>query len=225
MKTVIRNINLVISDVGGVLVNTENAIFDLIEDIARRRGIRNGSRDDILSVIGTKIERYFYEYLPDDCKDQTSDCYAEFCNMYPDSVKDKLVPFPGTAETLAFLKAHGIKIAVISCMREQAIKTCISQLGCDRFDSVVSYLDRPNPDGIRKLLKSFGVLPNNTLYVGDTPVDIQMGKNAQVQTVAVMTGAVGIHKPDLLRKQSPDYILDAFRDLPGIIWKEEILRQ
>ncbi|MBN2182030.1 MAG: HAD family hydrolase [Sedimentisphaerales bacterium] len=223
MKTITKRFDLIISDIGGVLIRTEEAIFDLIEQIAIKKKIQKSSRENMLNAIGTKVESYIYNYLPDKHKDKTKECHKEFKKSFPDKVNKQLTVFPGTEETLSFIKNHKIKIAVISCLQKRAINKCLSKLAFKKFDYIKPYFERPNPIRIRELVNMFDVSSRRTLYIGDAPADIQMGKRAQVVTVAVMSGAVGRHKPEMLTKECPDYLIDSFRDLPGIIFRKEEL--
>ncbi|MNI93143.1 Pyrophosphatase PpaX [compost metagenome] len=58
------------------------------------------------------------------------------------------------------------------------------------------------------------VNPEKTLMVGDSPVDIQSGKNAGVLTAAVAWSLKG---EDMLREYEPDFILQDMTDLCDLV--------
>ena len=131
-----------------------------------------------------------------------------------------LKPFDGVDETLHFLKAHGLIIVAMSCMSSDEIKTCLSSLSFQRFDTTISYNRRPDPAGLQDLMTRFQVTPERTIYVGDAQADVQMGKKAGVIAVAVKTGALGVHNPRLLKVEKPDYLLEGLPDVPGVVFQE-----
>lgn len=47
---------------------------------------------------------------------------------------------------------------------------------------------KPHPEHIRLALDRLGALPDNTLMVGDHPIDITTGRNARTLTCGVLTG-------------------------------------
>ena len=55
---------------------------------------------------------------------------------------------------------------------------------------------------------------NDVFIVGDTPLDIECGKNAGVKTIAVATGPYKINE---LEKYNPDYLFKNFSNSTSII--------
>jgi phosphoglycolate phosphatase-like HAD superfamily hydrolase len=53
-----------------------------------------------------------------------------------------------------------------------------------------------------------------TLYVGDSPIDIEAGRRARVRTVGVLTGT---SNRDVLAAVSPDHILDSAAELVALL--------
>jgi HAD superfamily hydrolase (TIGR01509 family) len=217
MNSVLKRVDLLITDIGGVLVKTDEAIFSLIKTIVAAKGIPGGSIEAILKVLGTSIRNYVHAYLPDSYKHRTEECYQAFCKAYPEQVRSLLKPFDGVNDTLHFLKSHGLIIVAMSCMSSDEMKTCLSSLSFQGFDITTSYEGRPDPAGLQDLMARFQATPKRTIYAGDAKADIQMGKNAGVIAVAVKTGALGVHNPRLLEAENPDYLLERFMDVPGIV--------
>ena len=77
---------------------------------------------------------------------------------------------------------------------------------------------KPHPEGLTKAIQHLGLDPNETIYVGDLPHDIQAGKRAGTKTVAVVNfeGAKE-GKRELLEQFQPDYIINHVKDLPVLI--------
>ena len=85
-------IRLVITDIGGVLVKTDEAIITAIERVFRQNEIEPGSRESMLEAFGVSIRDYIAGYLPADSKHSVDDLYDQFKEIYPWRV---LAPGPG----------------------------------------------------------------------------------------------------------------------------------
>lgn len=70
---------------------------------------------------------------------------------------------------------------------------------------------KPHPAPLRLALRKLGVLPRETVYVGDAPEDIQMARRAGVTSIGVL-GPFPTEKR--LRAARPDLLLDSVRELP-----------
>ena len=213
-------IKLIITDIGGVLVKTDEAILSCIEEVFRKNNIPPGSKQDLLKAFGVSIFDYIKSYLPKEHKDKAVFCYEEFKKIYPSKATQLMKVYSGVDETLFYLKKNGIKLCVLSCMIKHEVKTNLSLLNFKDFDLVFSLEDynikRPMPDGLNMIMKRVNVLPNETIYVGDTVNDIKMAKNAQVISVAVKTG---LQSTEDLKKEHPDYLIDDFSKLKELIDK------
>jgi pyrophosphatase PpaX len=73
---------------------------------------------------------------------------------------------------------------------------------------------KPDPAPLRLALKRLRALPQETVYVGDSPEDVEMARRAGVRPIGVLgpfpTGA-------RLRATRPELILSSVRDLPGYL--------
>ena len=73
---------------------------------------------------------------------------------------------------------------------------------------------KPHPEPIHKCLGHLGLAPQETVYIGDSPIDIQAGKAAGVYTIGVLTGT---SPRDVLHLESPDHILDTVAGLHSLL--------
>jgi phosphoglycolate phosphatase len=125
--------------------------------------------------------------------------------------KDGNVPYEGIVSVLHELKKRGILLAVLSNKDEASCVPIVENLiGKDVFDLIrggrPDFPSKPDPAGIDLILSSFALKKEECLYVGDTEVDMLTGKNAGVDTVAVLWGYRT--KEDLALYQ-PQYFLDS----------------
>ena len=105
----------------------------------------------------------------------------------------KIQHYPGMQDTLKKLKENGVKLGVCSNKpHEAAVKVIEKMFGNEEFDMVLGQMEsirkKPAPDGPLKIAKTFGVLPEECMYFGDTGTDMQTGKAAGMYTVGVLWG-------------------------------------
>lgn len=104
-----------------------------------------------------------------------------------------VTPYPGIVEMLEELKREKVKLAVLSNKpHAQAVKVVKEIFGEGVFDYVSGQQEgiekKPDPAGVEHIMETLQVDKSSCLYVGDSEVDVQTGKNAGVKTVIVSWG-------------------------------------
>lgn len=160
--------------------------------------------------------------LPSDEIDRVSAIiYRNFVQELESNLRD-VSEIDGASETFQYLKSRGIFVGVGSGFPARVVEAIVSQLGW-RESSLVDYVGsaeqvgvgRPNPKMIHDAMQQLGVTkPQKVVKIGDTIVDIQEGKNADVWTIAVLTGS---QTEEQLMTVQPDYILSSIRQVPEIL--------
>ena len=101
-------------------------------------------------------------------------------------------PFDGIPELLKKLKAMGIKLAVLSNKPDNVAQDVVKIFFGDTFDFVQGAVNnvrsKPEPDAALKICANLGISPENALFIGDTNVDMQTGKNAKIPACGVLWG-------------------------------------
>jgi phosphoglycolate phosphatase len=156
--------------------------------------IPEGYADPVYDVFGTSIWEYIDAYLPEGHKHCTNDCHKRFWTLFPYEVLDQITPFAGVEKALHDLKRRGVRLAVLSGLRLEAIEAILSTLTFKDWDAVRSSMlystaaGDSRALGITALVQEFGALPDRTIYIGDTDHDVRQAKKAGVLSAAVKTG-------------------------------------
>jgi len=124
-----------------------------------------------------------------------------------------LMNFTGK-ETLAALHKEKYKLGVVTNDLADNIKWYLKKQGFDIAVLDTNLAPKPKPVVLKRMLKSLNVRPSQAVYVGDHPVDIQMGKAAGVKTIALKTW---LHGRKRLRKEKPDAVVRRLRDIPNVV--------
>ncbi len=216
------NADLIVTDLGGTMVRTDDAILAAVRRAATELGIPDGHPDPVYGVFGTSIWQYIYAWLPDGHKDRTDACHERFWELFPHAVLDQIVVFDGVEEALVELKRRGVRVAVLSGLKIESIERIVATFRFQDWDAVRSSMPLKNAadsraEGIKRLVEEFGVTPHRTIYIGDTDHDVRQARKAGVRAAVVKTGGQARKYLHKIEAEKPDHLLPSWPDLLGIV--------
>jgi pyrophosphatase PpaX len=203
-------------DFDGTLVDTTDLIYQSMRHATGEVLGREISRDVLMANVGQPLPRQM-ELLSAEHAEALLDSYR----LHNEENHDALIKeFPGVEESLARLKAAGVRVGVVTSKRRFSVDMALKNfpgLG-DVVDQWVTMEDttehKPRPEPLLKGLELLGNVPREqAAYVGDSPFDVAAAKAAGVVSVAVSWGAFS---EDALRAAEPDHLapdLDAAVDV------------
>jgi len=114
---------------------------------------------------------------------------------------------PGVETALKCLRRKGLKVGIVTRNCEEVVRKVVPDIEvlCDVF--VPRDLIRrvkPHPEQLTSVVKALHVTPEETLMVGDHPIDVQAGKRVGMKTVGVLTGRT---KKEEFEKAGADWVL------------------
>ena len=118
-------------------------------------------------------------------------------------------PFPFVPELLSRLRDSGLTLGLVTAGNRSRVRRELDDHGLSAFfAAVVCFEDtvekKPHPAPLAKALEELDVAPETTVYVGDRPEDILMGKHVGAFTVGVESE----YGPrSVLEEVEPDLIL------------------
>lgn len=184
-------IKLVIFDLDGTLLNTIEDIAVSLNKALKNYNLPTHSLDTVLRMVGNGVDLLIQRAVKpyDDYFLDVKKFYLEDYNRNCD-IKTK--PYKGIKELLQKLKDEGIKIAVLSNKPHIDTVTVINKYFNNTFDYVIGKKDnnriKPYSDGVNEVMKYFNIKNNNAMFIGDSEVDVETGKNAKMRTIAVTWG-------------------------------------
>lgn len=106
---------------------------------------------------------------------------------------DTVLVFPGIRQVLDDLRAKKVPMTVATGKDTKRAEQILKHLNLDHYFDAVFGSDavenpKPAPDLLRKSLSAIGVSPQDALFVGDAPSDLEAGLAADLRTVAVLWG-------------------------------------
>ncbi len=208
----------VIFDLDGTLINTLKGIAIAVNKFLKFKNIdKEYSDEEVKYFIGNGAELLFkrfmngYEYNKDD--------YELFLKYYKDNQIYSEV-YDNVDLTLKELKSRGYLIYILSNKPDELLRILIPNLFKDiEFDYIQgqdkNYKCKPDVTLLNeRIINKFNLDTNEGFYVGDSYVDVETGKNANLKTIFVTYG-YGDKNEALMNK--PDYVFDDFSELLGIL--------
>lgn len=187
-------IKCVIFDLDGTLADTLPDIMTAVNGVRAHYGFTPVDEKFVLKFINGDTEEFARNIGPDLGPDKIGEAIAVYKEIYAKCYLDKTAAYAGLSEVLALLKARGVKLAVFSNKSNDYVKNLADKLYPGIFDIALGagvFASKPAPDGALDIIRRFGVSADETVFVGDSDVDVNTGNNAGMRVIGVSWGYRG----------------------------------
>lgn len=206
------NCELIIFDLDGTLLNTIDDLGNATNHALAEAGFPTHALSAYPLYVGNGVAKLIYRALPADCRDEATvkRVHALFTAYYDKHCADLTKPYPGMPQLLARLQEHGIALAVASNKYQDAVERLVAHYFPDiRFAAVEGQRQgvptKPDPSIVFAILSKAPAPKSQTLYVGDSGVDMETARRAGVTSVGVTWG---FRSAKELREHYADHIVD-----------------
>lgn len=186
---------LVIFDLDGTLLDTIADLAEATNHALTQLGYPTHPVDVIRTYVGNGINKLLERALPEDerTEENVGRMRTHFVPYYDAHNADLSGPYPGIVSLLEALQERGIQVAVASNKYQEATAKLVKHyFPTIRFVEVLGQREgiavKPDPTIVSDILKKAGASLEETLYVGDSGVDMQTARNAGVEAVGVSWG-------------------------------------
>ena len=204
----------VIFDLDGTLLDTLDDLTSAVNAGLSAYGFARRKKEEVLSFIGNGIAKLMERAA--NFQGDAKALLTAFKAYYAVHCADQTKPYDGIIPLLKQLKEQGVKIGVLSNKADFAVKQLIYGYFGDIFDDVQGEDEehgvyrKPNPSALLSMMERLNAVPSQTVYVGDSDVDIQTAKNAGVNCISV---SWGFKKKEFLKEQGASVIVDSVEEL------------
>ena len=212
---------LVIFDLDGTLLNTIADLAQSTNYALKELGYPTHEEDAYRFMVGNGINKLFERALPEGEKTEANVLRVrqKFVPYYDLHNADKSLPYPGIPELLTDLQTQGIQLAVASNKYQAAAEKLIAHyFPSIHFVAVFGQREgiptKPDPAVVHEILKIADMTSTDTLYVGDSGVDMQTAINAGVTSCGVTWG---FRPRTELEAFHPDYIVERAEEIARIV--------
>ena len=187
------NIKAVIWDLDGTLLNTLDDLAASVNAALAQNGMPLRSTEEVRAFVGNGIRNLMMRAVPGGEANPAFDkALEDFTRHYGAHSRDRTRPYDGILEMLDKLSAVGVKHAIVSNKIDFAVKALSRAYFGERMCAAIgddpSRARKPAPDSVLAAMREMGVTAQETVYVGDSDVDVLTARNAGVACVAVLWG-------------------------------------
>ena len=187
------NIKAVIWDLDGTLLNTLDDLAASVNAALAMNGMPLRSTEEVRAFVGNGIRNLMIRAVPGGEANPAFDkALEDFIRHYGAHSRDRTRPYDGILEMLDRLSAAGVKHAIVSNKIDFAVKALSRAYFGERMCAAIgddpSRARKPAPDSVLAAMREMGVTAQETVYVGDSDVDVLTARNAGVPCVAVLWG-------------------------------------
>jgi len=213
-------IKLVIFDLDGTLIDSRLDLIHSVNAMLRHLSRPELPGDVVASYVGDGAPMLVRRALGDPKDEKFLKSALEyFLAYYKEHKLDHTTVYAGVPEALRHIQSNGTRrqMAVLSNKPVNPSRAIVDALGLGQFFTHVyggnSFeTKKPDPLGIRTILKETGVSADHALMVGDSAIDILTGRNAGLVTCGVTYGFA----PHTLEQAHPDVVVDSPQDLRSL---------
>ena len=204
---------LVIFDLDGTLLNTIEDLAAACNHALRGCGCPERKPEEYNFLVGRGIYNLFRGALPEGERNEENIMKMKsfFIPYYNEHKCDRTRPYEGVSEMLDRIRSAGIMLGVASNKYQEG--------------KVIGQRDgrpiKPDPEIVREIQAAAGnANDDETVYIGDSDVDMQTGANAGVRTIGV---SYGFRSREELAAYSPWAVCDSPEEVVATILENTVM--
>lgn len=223
-------LKLAIFDLDGTLLNTIEDLGNACNHALKMCGCPERKPEEYNFLVGRGIYNLFRGALPEGERNEENIMKMKsfFIPYYNEHKCDRTRPYEGVPEMLGALRSAGIGLGVASNKYQEGTEKLVARYFPDiDFVKVIGQRDgrpiKPDPEIVREIQAAAGnATDDETVYIGDSDVDMQTGANAGVRTIGV---SYGFRSREELAAYSPWAVCDTPEEVAGTILENTVMQK
>lgn len=211
----------VIFDMDGTILDTLADIANSANWVCRQHGWPEHPVEEYKTLVGNGASKLMERLLPPEVehtKQLQKQLTEEFTQHYLVFGDRQTSTYAGLPQALERLKAAGITTAVLTNKPHEAAFPLVERYYPGLFDGVQGALldcpTKPDPTLLLRLMERIGAEREETLFVGDSNVDIRTAKNGGLTGCGVLWG---FRTREELAQEGADFIVESPEELAELI--------
>jgi phosphoglycolate phosphatase len=212
---------LLVFDLDGTLVDSIHDLAEAASDLSERYGGARFDDETVCRMVGegasVLVERVMVRAGH---AEPPPGALKQFLDLYDRRMFNTTRAYPGVADTLRAL-ADGHAMALLTNKPEDSARKVLAHCGLDRFFAHMVFGDgelgrKPDPAGLRWLMKRHRAPARRTILVGDSEVDLATARAGGVRICLARYG-FGFIRVDPASLAGGEWFLDQPLDLLGLL--------
>lgn len=210
----------VLFDLDGTLVDSYKALTEAVNHARTTHGLPELSSARIRELVGEGVERLLQRAF--ERTELSQSIVQAFESRYDDICCAESRVLAEVEVTLHELNELGVAMAVCTNKPTVFSKKILDFLGLSRYFRAIVGPDiagarKPEARHLAVTLESVACSRQETLFVGDMPLDVHAARNSGIDVAVVATGS---SSREQLTASGPDHFLERFSDLIKIVRRE-----
>ncbi len=190
------NYQACIFDLDGTLANTLESIAYFGNSTLEAFGFPPIPAEEYRYLVGNGadvlMKRMLFAVGASLSKEEFRKFREEYDRRYESEPMRLVTAYPGLWELLGGWKARGLRLGVLSNKPDNMTRAIVRELYGDLFDLVqgqkAGVPKKPDPAAVLEMAQRFSLPPEQILYIGDSGVDMETGRNAGMDPCGVLWG-------------------------------------
>ncbi len=185
-----------------VIFDLDGTILDTLRDLAEagnhalaEHGLLPYPQEEYKRMVGNGVPRLIERMAQGQPADMQKAVMRSFQVYYTAHMADYTAPYPGILSMLSRLKEKGVRMAVLSNKADEFVGPIVGKYFPNMFEQVLGLKEgfpaKPDPASALYLAKLLDADTADTLYVGDSDVDMLTAKAANMPGCGVLWGFRG----------------------------------
>jgi len=209
----------ILFDLDGTLLNTLDDLHNSVNRTLSAFHFPLRTREETRLAVGDGVGMLITRSIPNGQDNpKFAECLAAFRADYAENNQVLTAPYEGIPALLTTLREKNIRIGVVSNKFDSAVKALCADYFGQLVEVAVGELEgvrrKPHPDSLFAAMEALGVLPEDTLYVGDSETDVASAKNAGIDCCSVLWG---FRDKDTLTKAGATRFVSTPKDILALI--------
>jgi phosphoglycolate phosphatase len=210
-------VTLILFDVDGTLVDSQNLIVAAQREAFRSLGLEPPSRERSLSIVGLSLVEAFATLAgARGPVAELAQAYREAVQRMREAPEDCEPLYDGAGELVADLAGRdGVTLGIATGKPRRGVDHLLRRKRWHGVFATIQTADdapsKPDPTMLRQAMAEVDASPSATVMIGDTSFDMAMARAAGVKAVGV---SWGYHPVAALREAGAEVILDRLDQVP-----------
>lgn len=210
---------IAVFDLDGTLLDTLEDLYRAVNAALEKHALPPRTRDEVRMFVGNGVDMLVRRAVPAGSTEETVlATLADFKAIYAAACEDHTAPYAGILPTLRTLREQGVRVAVVSNKFDAAVKQLCAKYFGDLVEVAIGERSgvqkKPAPDTVLEALRMLDADPSDAVYVGDSDVDIETARNADMPCLSV---AWGLRDADFLKSHGATTLVHTPEDLIPLI--------
>ena len=208
-KSLNKMIKGIIFDLDGTILDTLDDLFYSTNYALEQYNLKIRTYEEIRCFVGNGVRVLIEKAVGVNYQHLVEDVLKTFKAHYQVHSFDHIKEYIGIKELLDNLKNKGVKLSVVTNKFDAAAQEIINKYFPGIFDIVLGETKelnrKPHPDMCNFVLNKLGLTNSEVIYIGDSEVDLETAKNANLKCISC---SWGFRTKDELLSSGANVIID-----------------